>query len=192
MLNLKDVHASYGQIPALHGVSLEVPKSQIVTILGANGSGKSTTIRTIAGLLSGSDGSVEFDGQEILGLSADRIVQMGISVVPEGRQLFGEMTVLENLRLGAYSRGSPTVARLTAAYTTGYLAQLVPIPFVATGGVDAATTFTLAMVGVRVEVALLAVVTHRVFAFWLPIGPGLWSAFSIVSGSRHGDPPPPP
>ncbi len=87
---------------------------------------------------------------------------------------------------------TPTVARLTAAYTTGYLAQLVPIPFVATGGVDAATTFTLAMVGVRVEVALLAVVTHRVFAFWLPIGPGLWSAFSIVSGSRHGDPPPPP
>ena len=106
MLNLKDVHASYGPIPALHGVSLEVPKSQIVTILGANGSGKSTTIRTIAGLLQGSDGSIEFDGQEILGLSADRIVQIGISVVPEGRQLFGEMTVLENLRLGAYTRGS--------------------------------------------------------------------------------------
>jgi len=106
VLSLKEVHASYGQIPALHGVSLEVPKSQIVTILGANGSGKSTTIRTIAGLLPASDGSIEFDGQEITALSADRIVRHGISVVPEGRQLFGEMTVLENLRLGAYTRGS--------------------------------------------------------------------------------------
>ncbi len=105
MLNLRDVHASYGQIPALHGVSLEVPKSQIVTILGANGAGKSTTIRSIAGLLPASDGSIEFDGQEIRALSADRIVHLGISVVPEGRQLFGEMTVLENLRLGAYTSG---------------------------------------------------------------------------------------
>jgi len=106
VLKLRDVHASYGQIPALHGVSLEVPKSKIVAILGANGSGKSTTIRTIAGLLPASDGSIEFDGQEITALSADRIVRHGISVVPEGRQLFGEMTVLENLRLGAYTRGS--------------------------------------------------------------------------------------
>lgn len=105
MLNLRDVHASYGQIPALHGVSLEVPKSQIVTILGANGAGKSTTIRTIAGLLPASVGSIEFDGREIRELSADRIVHLGISVVPEGRQLFGEMTVRENLRLGAYTRG---------------------------------------------------------------------------------------
>jgi len=90
----------------LHGVSLEVPESQIVTVLGANGAGKSTTIRTIAGLLPASGGSIEFDGQEIRALSADRIVRLGISVVPEGRQLFGEMTVLENLRLGAYTRGS--------------------------------------------------------------------------------------
>ncbi|MEE8159176.1 MAG: ABC transporter ATP-binding protein [Dehalococcoidia bacterium] len=106
MLKLRDVHASYGQVPALHGVSLEVPESQIVTVLGANGAGKSTTIRTIAGLLPASGGSIEFDGQEIRALSADRIVRLGISVVPEGRQLFGEMTVLENLRLGAYTRGS--------------------------------------------------------------------------------------
>ncbi len=90
----------------MHGVSLEVPESQIVTVLGANGAGKSTTIRTIAGLLPASGGSIEFDGQEIRALSADRIVRLGISVVPEGRQLFGEMTVLENLRLGAYTRGS--------------------------------------------------------------------------------------
>ncbi len=105
MLKLRDVHASYGQVPALHGVSLEVPEAQIVTVLGANGAGKSTTIRTIAGLLPASGGSIEFDGQEISSLSADRIVHLGISVVPEGRQLFGEMTVLENLRLGAYTRG---------------------------------------------------------------------------------------
>ena len=90
----------------MYGVSLEVPESQIVTVLGANGAGKSTTIRTIAGLLPASGGSIEFDGQEIRALSADRIVRLGISVVPEGRQLFGEMTVLENLRLGAYTRGS--------------------------------------------------------------------------------------
>ena len=106
MLKLRDVHASYGQVPALHGVSLQVTESQIVTVLGANGAGKSTTIRTISGLLPASGGSIEFDGQEIRALSADRIVRLGISVVPEGRQLFGEMTVLENLRLGAYTRGS--------------------------------------------------------------------------------------
>ena len=104
MLKLRDVHASYGQITALHGVSLEVPDAQIVTVLGANGAGKSTTIRTIAGLLPASGGSIEFEGREISALSADRIVHLGISVVPEGRQLFGEMTVLENLRLGAYTR----------------------------------------------------------------------------------------
>ena len=104
MLKIKDVHVSYGQIPALHGVSLEVPKGRIVTVLGANGAGKSTTIRAVAGLLPVSSGSIEFEGREITGLSPDRIVRLGISVVPEGRQLFGEMTVLENLRLGAYTQ----------------------------------------------------------------------------------------
>ena len=104
MLKIKDVHVSYGQVPALHGVSLEVPKGQIVTVLGANGAGKSTTIRAVAGLLPVSAGSIEFEGREITGLSPDRVVRLGISVVPEGRQLFGEMTVLENLRLGAYTR----------------------------------------------------------------------------------------
>ena len=103
-MSLKDVYSSYGQIQALHGVSLDVAEGQIVTVLGANGAGKSTTIRTIAGLMGGSAGSINFDGQEILGLSADRIVQLGISVVPEGRQLFGELTVRDNLILGAYTR----------------------------------------------------------------------------------------
>ena len=104
MLKVNDIHVSYGQVPALHGVSLEVPKGQIVTVLGANGAGKSTTIRAIAGLLPVSAGAIELEGREITGLSPDRIVRIGISVVPEGRQLFGDMTVLENLRLGAYTR----------------------------------------------------------------------------------------
>lgn len=111
MLILKDVHASYGQISALHGVSLEVTDGQIVTVLGANGAGKSTTIRTIAGLIGNSTGSINFDDREILGLSADRIVQLGISVVPEGRQLFGELTVRDNLVLGAYTRNDGTEVR---------------------------------------------------------------------------------
>ena len=104
MLTLKNVHASYGQIAALHGVSLEVAQGQIVTVLGANGAGKSTTIRTIAGLIDSASGTIEFEGRQILGLSADRIVKLGISVVPEGRQLFGELTVRDNLILGAYTR----------------------------------------------------------------------------------------
>ncbi len=104
MLTLKDVHASYGQIAALHGVSLEVAQGQIVTVLGANGAGKSTTIRTIAGLIDSASGTIEFEGRQILGLSPDRIVKLGISVVPEGRQLFGELTVRDNLILGAYTR----------------------------------------------------------------------------------------
>ena len=104
MLKIRDVYVSYGQVPALHGVSLEVPRGQIVTVLGANGAGKSTTIRAVAGLLPVLRGSIEFEGREIAGLSSDHIVRLGISVVPEGRQLFSEMTVLENLRLGAYTR----------------------------------------------------------------------------------------
>ena len=106
MLKLKDVHASCGQVPALHGISLEVPEGQIVTVLGANGAGKSSIILAIAGLLSVSAGSIEFAGQNITRMSTDRIVKLGISLAPEGRQLFTELTVLENLRLGAYTRRS--------------------------------------------------------------------------------------
>ncbi|MCY4519781.1 MAG: ABC transporter ATP-binding protein [Caldilineaceae bacterium] len=105
MLTLKDIHVSYGQAPALHGVSLEVPEGHIVTLLGANGSGKSTTIHAVAGLLPIQAGSIDFEGREIAGLSTEAIVRLGICATPEGRQLFGEMTVLENLRLGAYTQG---------------------------------------------------------------------------------------
>ena len=124
MLKLKDVHASYGQVSALHGVLLEVPEAQIVTVLGANGSGKSATIKAIAGLLPVTAGSIRFQGQEIGGLSADRIVRLGISVVPEGRQLFSEMTVLENLRLGAFTLGKREQVRRQMDQVISYFPRL--------------------------------------------------------------------
>ena len=104
MLSVRDVHASYGPVLALQGVSLEVPKGQIVAVLGANGAGKSSTLRAISGLLRPTSGIVEFAGRRIDRLPPERIVQLGISQVPEGRQIFTELTVMENLRLGAYTR----------------------------------------------------------------------------------------
>jgi branched-chain amino acid transport system ATP-binding protein len=104
MLKLREVVAAYGPIVALHGVSLEVPEGSVVAVLGANGAGKSTALRAISGLLRLKSGSIEFEGQRIDRRSAEEIVSMGMSHIPEGRQLFSDMTVLENLRLGAYSR----------------------------------------------------------------------------------------
>jgi len=104
MLQLRDVVAAYGPIVALNGVSLEVPEGTIVAVLGANGAGKTSTLRAISGLLRPRSGSIEFEGQRIDRRSAEEIVSLGMSHIPEGRQLFSEMTVLENLRLGAYSR----------------------------------------------------------------------------------------
>ncbi len=104
MLQIKDIHASYGPILALRNVSLEVPEHGIITILGANGAGKSSTLRAISGLVRISSGSIEFEGHRIDRLAPERIVEMGIVQVPEGRQLFTDLSVLENLRLGAYTR----------------------------------------------------------------------------------------
>ncbi|MCJ7509905.1 MAG: ABC transporter ATP-binding protein [Dehalococcoidia bacterium] len=104
MLQVRDLVAAYGPIVALHGVSLDVPEGSIVAVLGANGAGKSSTLRVISGLLRAKSGSIKFDGQRIDHLSTEQIVSLGMSHVPEGRQLFGDLTVLENLRLGAYSR----------------------------------------------------------------------------------------
>ncbi|KPK48483.1 MAG: hypothetical protein AMJ77_00145 [Dehalococcoidia bacterium SM23_28_2] len=104
MLAVRDVIAAYGPIVALHGISLEVQEGSIVTVLGANGAGKSSTLRAISGLLRPKEGAIEFEGRRIDRMSAEEIVALGISHVPEGRQLFSELTVLENLRLGAYSR----------------------------------------------------------------------------------------
>jgi branched-chain amino acid transport system ATP-binding protein len=104
MLRVTDVHAAYGPILALHGVSLEVPEGSIVTLLGPNGAGKTTTLRAISGLMHPSSGTIEFDGRRIDRLAAERIVSLGISQVPENRQLFAELTVMENLRLGTWGR----------------------------------------------------------------------------------------
>ncbi len=104
LLSLKDLYVSYGPRVALQGVSLEVPAGSVVAILGANGAGKSSTLRAVSGLVHPGQGTIEFDGQRIEGMAPERIVQMGISQVPEGRQLFNELTVMENLRLGAYTR----------------------------------------------------------------------------------------
>jgi branched-chain amino acid transport system ATP-binding protein len=106
MLKVRDLVAAYGPIVALRGVSLEVPEGRIVAVLGANGAGKSTTLRAITGLLRARSGTVEFEGRRIDHLSVEEIVSLGMSHIPEGRQLFSELTVLENLRLGAYSRFS--------------------------------------------------------------------------------------
>ena len=104
LLSLNDVHASYGPVQALRGISLVVAEGGIVSVLGPNGAGKSSTLRAISGLLRVTSGTVEFDGQRIDHMSPERIVQLGISQVPEGRQIFGELTVRENLMLGAWTR----------------------------------------------------------------------------------------
>ena len=104
MLRVTDITAAYGPILALHGVSLEVAEGSIVTLLGPNGAGKSTTLRTISGLMHPTSGTIEFDGRRIDRLAAERIVSLGISQVPEHRQLFAELTVMENMRLGAWGR----------------------------------------------------------------------------------------
>jgi branched-chain amino acid transport system ATP-binding protein len=104
MLELDNVHVYYGAIHALKGVSIQVPAGKIVTLLGANGAGKSTTLRTISGLLRPRKGAVRFEGEEISKKSAQTIVKAGIAQSPEGRQLFGRMTVLENLEMGAFQR----------------------------------------------------------------------------------------
>jgi branched-chain amino acid transport system ATP-binding protein len=104
MLKVTDLYTAYGPIMALRGVSLEVPEGQIIAVLGANGAGKSTALRTISGLVHPVRGSIQFMGRMIEKASPEAIVQMGISQVPEGRQIFFELTVMENLLLGAYVR----------------------------------------------------------------------------------------
>ena len=104
MLNIENLHVSYGGIQALRGISLEVPDGKIVTLIGANGAGKSTTLRTITGLVKAQSGSIQWNGEELLGKSIDKIVTSGIAMSPEGRRVFPDMTVLENLKIGAYLR----------------------------------------------------------------------------------------
>ena len=104
MLKIDNIDVYYGAIHALKGISLEVKEGEIVTLIGANGAGKSTTLRTISGLLKPKTGSITFLGQNIEGVRAHEIVKKGSSQVPEGRRVFAEMTVMENLDLGAFVR----------------------------------------------------------------------------------------
>ena len=104
MLKIDNIHVYYGAIHALKGVSLEVHKGEIVTLIGANGAGKSTTLRTVSGLLAPKSGAITFLGENIAGTPAHEIVKHGISQVPEGRRIFAEMSVQENLELGAFTR----------------------------------------------------------------------------------------
>ena len=104
MLKVNNIDVFYGAIHALHDVSIEVNQGEIVTLIGANGAGKSTTLRTISGLLTPKKGEVTFEGQNIAGLAPHKIVSLGLSQVPEGRRVFANMSVLENLELGAYLR----------------------------------------------------------------------------------------
>ena len=104
MLALADVHAYYGNIRALRGLSLAVERGEIVTLIGANGAGKTTTLRTILGLVRARRGRVTFNGTRLDTLGTDRIVRLGVSQSPEGRHIFPRMTVLENLELGAFAR----------------------------------------------------------------------------------------
>ena len=104
LLELADVHTYYGNIRALRGISLSVARGEIVTLIGANGAGKTTALRTILGSVKPRRGSVTFDGRRLDTLSTDRIVRLGIAQSPEGRRIFPRMTVLENLELGAFAR----------------------------------------------------------------------------------------
>jgi branched-chain amino acid transport system ATP-binding protein len=104
MLEIRDLHVHYGSIAALHGISLDVPAGKIVTLIGANGAGKSTTLRTISGLIKAKSGSITFDGVPITNLPPHEIVARGIAQSPEGRMVFSNLTVLENLQMGTYLR----------------------------------------------------------------------------------------
>ena len=104
MLEVRDLHVAYGGIRPLRGVNLAVPDGKIVTLIGANGAGKSTLLRTISGLVKAESGSITYDGKELLGMPINKILELGIAQVPEGRRVFTNLSVLENLKIGAYLR----------------------------------------------------------------------------------------
>ena len=104
ILEIRDLQVHYGGIEAVRGISLDVPEGEIVTLIGANGAGKSSTLRAIAGLVKPSAGKISFLDEDITGMDSSMIVSKGITLVPEGRRIFPDMTVLENLKIGAYLR----------------------------------------------------------------------------------------
>lgn len=110
MLKIENLHVSYGGIQALRGISLEVPDGKIVTLIGANGAGKTTTLQTVSGLLHTRTGSIEFLGQPIQNVPASKLVGRGLAQVPEGRRVFQQMTVEENLEMGGFTQPASTIA----------------------------------------------------------------------------------
>ena len=110
MLKVEDLHVYYGSIHAIKGVSFEVNEGEIVTLIGANGAGKSTTLNTVAGLLKPRHGHISFEGKEIAGTPASKIVPHGMALCPEGRRVFQQMTVRENLEMGGYTRPAGEIA----------------------------------------------------------------------------------
>lgn len=104
MLEVKDLHVHYGMIEALKGVSFEVNKGEVIALIGANGAGKTTTLHTITGLISPTSGTVTFEGKEISKMPAHKIVSLGMAHVPEGRRVFAQLSVYDNLLMGAYTR----------------------------------------------------------------------------------------
>lgn len=116
LLELSDLEVRYGAIRALKGISLTVEDGEVVTLLGANGAGKTTTLRTISGLMHPAAGTIIFDGEVVSGLQAHQIVERGISHVPEGRRIFPDMSVVENLEMGAYRRRGSVSADLEQVF----------------------------------------------------------------------------
>jgi len=111
LLELTNVNSYYGRIHALKGISIEVNEGEIVTLIGSNGAGKSTTLRTISGIIHAREGTVIFDGKDITHTDPHRVVEMGLGHVPEGRGIFPKLTVLENLEMGAYSVNDPKLIK---------------------------------------------------------------------------------
>jgi len=107
LLQVDNIHVAYGAIRAVQGISFHIEQGEIVTLIGANGAGKSTTLRTISGLLRPTEGDIRYQGNSLIKTSAEKIVKMGISQVPEGRQIFAGLTVRENLDMGAFTRKDP-------------------------------------------------------------------------------------
>ena len=110
MLKVEDLQVYYGSIHAIKGVSFEVKEGEIVTLIGANGAGKSTTLNTVGGLLKAKSGKIMFQGKDIHGVGADKVVSHGMALCPEGRRVFQQMTVLENLEMGAFTRTAAEAA----------------------------------------------------------------------------------
>jgi branched-chain amino acid transport system ATP-binding protein len=124
MLEIKNLQVSYGAIPALHGISLSVKAGSIVTLIGANGAGKTTALKAISGLLKPKTGEILYEGKNIAGLPPHHIVKLGLSHVPEGRMIFTNLTVLENLQLGAYLEKDRRVIRRELEHVFGLFPRL--------------------------------------------------------------------